>query len=243
MSEKNIVRPLEHIEAEINFYKQQTATGIIEIGKRLIEAKEQLKHGQWGKWLEEKVDFSQRTANQFMRVATEFSNSQSISNLGTRKLFLLLDVPVDNREEFIDKNNLEEMTTRQLQKEVKNLQSNSLEYNELKIIDIEIAKLKPLSSHDKYFKNMTGEEWIRFLKSIQRLGIIEPILISQNYEIISGVQRVRACKDLGISSIPCRMKKYSDTDVMLQDCLISNLKLYSDDFDIARDALKEHGWL
>ena len=243
MSEKNIVRPLELIEAEINFYKQQTATGIIEIGKRLIEAKKQLQHGQWGKWLEEKVDFTQRTANQFMRVATEFSNSQSLSNLGTRKLFLLLDVPADKREEFIDKINLEEMTTRQLQKEVKNLKSNSLEIDESKIIDIEVDKLKPFSIHGKYFKDMNGEEWIRFLKSVQTQGIIEPILISQEYVIISGVQRVRACRDLGIKSIPCRVKKYSDTNNMLEDCLISNLKLYSDDFDIARDALKEHGWL
>jgi len=243
MNENNIVRPLELIEAEINFYKQQTATGIIEIGKRLIEAKKQLQHGQWGKWLEEKVDFSQRTANQFMRAANEFSNSQSISNLGVRKLFLLLDVPAEKREEFIDNNNLEDMTTRQLQKEVKNLKSNSLEINESKIINIKVDKLKPLSLHDKYFKDMIGEEWIRFLKSVQTRGIIEPILISQEYVIISGVQRVRACKDLGISSIPCRVKKYSDTDDMLGDCLISNLKLYSDDFEIARDALKEHGWL
>ena len=165
-----IVRPLELIEAEINFYKQQTATGIIEIGKRLIEAKKQIQHGQWGKWLEEKVSFSQRTANQFMRVATEFSNSQSISNLGVRKLFLLLDVPADKREEFIDHNNLEDMTTRQLQKEVENLKNKPLEIDELKIIDIEVDKLKPLSSQYKYFKDMNGEEWIRFLNSVLLLS-------------------------------------------------------------------------
>lgn len=39
MSQKIIVRPLEVIEAEIYFYKQQTATGIIEIGKRLNRCK------------------------------------------------------------------------------------------------------------------------------------------------------------------------------------------------------------
>lgn len=74
-------RPLEVIESENNFYKTQTATGIIEIGKRLIEAKEQLSHGQWGDWLKEKVEFSQATANRFMRVANELANSSTLTNL------------------------------------------------------------------------------------------------------------------------------------------------------------------
>jgi hypothetical protein len=119
LNELSKVRPLELIEAEINFYKGRTADGIIEIGKRLIEAKEQISHGEWGKWLEEKVDFSQNTAGQFMRVAREFSNSESIANLGTRKLFLLLDVPSDEREEFIKENPVETMTTRELQEAIK----------------------------------------------------------------------------------------------------------------------------
>ena len=249
MSEKIIVRSLEVIEAEINFYKQQTATGIIEIGKRLIEAKEQLQHGQWGKWLEEKVDFSQNSAGQFMRVSREFSNSESVKNLGTRKLFLLLDLPAEKREEFIDNNDLEEMTTRQLKENISNLKDRPIEIDEMKVIDIEVEKLKPFSLHSKYFKNMTGEEWIRFLNSVQDDGIIEPILISQDYVIISGDQRVRACKDLDIKTIPCIMKKYTDNgnkskqDAMLHDCLASNLKAHSDDFYIASNALKEHGWL
>ena len=179
-----IIRPLEVIEAEIQFYKQQTAIGIIEIGKRLIEAKEQLQHGQWGKWLEDKVDFSQNTAGQFMRVAKEFSNSESVKNLGTRKLFLLLDLPAEKREEFIDNNNLEEMTTRQLKENISDLKDRPLEIDEMKVIDIEVEKLKPFSLHNKYFKNITGEAWVRFLNSVRNEGIIEPILISQDLSLI-----------------------------------------------------------
>ena len=80
-------RPLDVIETEINFYKTQTATGIIETGKRLIEAKEQLPHGKWGKWLEEKVKFSDQTARKFMKIASEYRNSKSPLNLGTKKNF------------------------------------------------------------------------------------------------------------------------------------------------------------
>lgn len=114
-----IQRPLEVIETEINFYKEQTATGIIEIGKRLIEAKKQVSYGGWGIWLKEKVEFSQRTANQFMKVASEFPDSKALANLGQTKVFALLDVPQEERQDFIDSNPVDEMTTRELQKAIR----------------------------------------------------------------------------------------------------------------------------
>lgn len=117
-------RPLETIENEINFYKQQTAIEIIEIGKRLIEAKQQLLHGMWGKWLEEKVEFSTRTAQKFMKCSDEYSNTNTPSYLGADKLFKLLDIPTDERDEFITTPHevngqtkiVDDMTTRELQK-------------------------------------------------------------------------------------------------------------------------------
>lgn len=120
-------RPLEVIETEINFYKQQTASGIIEIGKRLIEAKKQLSHGEWGKWLEDKVDFSSRTAQKFMKCAEEFSNTSPVANLGQSKLFALLSVPSEEREEFInephqingEEKTVFEMTKRELEQTIK----------------------------------------------------------------------------------------------------------------------------
>jgi chromosome segregation ATPase len=129
MSEENKlqVRPLETIENEINFYKQQTAIGIIEIGKRLIEAKEQLPHGEWGKWLEERVEFSNVTATRFMRVAKEGGNLSTLKDLSQSKIFALLDIPQEEREEFISNphevngqtKTVDEMTSRELQKVIK----------------------------------------------------------------------------------------------------------------------------
>jgi len=45
---------LSKIETEITILKHQTAQNIIEIGSRLIQAKEMLSHGEWLPWLEKK---------------------------------------------------------------------------------------------------------------------------------------------------------------------------------------------
>jgi hypothetical protein len=118
---------IDKVTAEILIYKQQTAQNIIEIGKRLIKVKENLPYGEWGKWLEEKVEFTSRTAQRFIRVANEFSNTTPVSYLGSKKLFALLDVPTEEREDFISQphevngqtKTVDEMTSRELQKVIK----------------------------------------------------------------------------------------------------------------------------
>ncbi|WP_298022254.1 DUF3102 domain-containing protein [uncultured Dysosmobacter sp.] len=97
---KSAERDLPIIEAEILFYKRQAGASIIEIGKRLNEAKAQLSHGEWLPWLREKVDISERSATNFMRIAREYPESVNIADLGTCKALALLDLPDSERERF-----------------------------------------------------------------------------------------------------------------------------------------------
>lgn len=110
---------IEKTTAEILILKDQTAQNIIEIGKRLIEVKENLQHGEFSEWLKERIDISHRTANNFMKVATTFSNSQSLANLGSTKLFLLAGLDEEDRQEVMKENKVEDMTTRELEQVIK----------------------------------------------------------------------------------------------------------------------------
>ncbi|MDT8719005.1 DUF3102 domain-containing protein [Clostridium sp. 19966] len=109
--------------------KQQTAKNILGIGRRLIMVKESLPHGEWGKWLEEKVEFTDRTARKFMKVANEFDEIEEIkgktpSDLGIEKLYILSSIKPKDREEFLNNNDIENMSTRELQlimKKAKNI--------------------------------------------------------------------------------------------------------------------------
>ncbi len=114
MNELTEKRSIDTITTEILFYKQQAGTAFLEIGKRLAEAKEQLNHGEWLAWLKEKVDFSVSMANKLMRVAKEFSNSESIPNLGVTKALALLSVPAEEREEFAEAVHAEDISVREL---------------------------------------------------------------------------------------------------------------------------------
>lgn len=62
-----------------------------------------------------------------MKCANEFQNSSTLSNLGQSKIFMLLDIPIEEREEFISSSHevngktktIEEMTARELQQAIK----------------------------------------------------------------------------------------------------------------------------
>lgn len=120
-------RPIEVITAEICFYKQQACASFIEIGRRLIEAKEQLSHGEWLPWLEEKVEFSAVMAQRFMRLAREYSNASPVTHLGASKALALLALPDSEREEFVaekhsvngEEKTVEEMSKRELEQAIR----------------------------------------------------------------------------------------------------------------------------
>jgi len=112
------------IAAEINGIKEHTRNmilqGSIEIGRRLVEAKSMLPHGEWGKWLKESVNYSQRTADNLMQIYKEYgnSNSQLIANLPYTKAVALLGIPAEEREQFAQENDILNITVRKLQQAI-----------------------------------------------------------------------------------------------------------------------------
>ncbi len=128
-----IVRTKEIIAIEIrthsNQFKEQALSYAIKIGRLLCEAKELVDHGEWGNWLEEQTEFKQSTANNLMRIYKEYSadqvgffgdaKSQTLGNLSYSKALALLDVPAEEREAFAEDNNVDELSTRELEKLIK----------------------------------------------------------------------------------------------------------------------------
>lgn len=93
---------------------------------------------------------------------------------------------------------------------------------------INIDELKPHPRNNEFFDDMTGEKWNEFLESIRTSGVIEPIVVTTDMVIVSGHQRVRACKELGIPEIMCEIKTYKDEDSVIKDLLETNIRQRGD---------------
>ena len=117
--EMTATRPIETITAEILVYKNQAGAALLEIGRRLIEAKDQLEHGAWSAWLKDRVSFSERSAQNFMRLAREYQNPQTFADLGASKALALLDIPAEDREAFAEAVDAEHCSVRELQAAIK----------------------------------------------------------------------------------------------------------------------------
>lgn len=93
---------------------------------------------------------------------------------------------------------------------------------------ININELKPHPRNNEFFDDMSGDKWEEFLASIRSRGVIEPIVITPDKMIVSGHQRVRACKELGITTIMCDVHTYNNEDQILQDLLETNIRQRGD---------------
>lgn len=112
-------RTIEAITGEILDAQRKGGEAILTIGRCLNEAKDMLSHGEWLPWLAEKVGYSEKTAQNFMRLAREFSNPQALADLGATKALKLLALPQEEREQFVEDHNVIDMTTRQLEQAIK----------------------------------------------------------------------------------------------------------------------------
>ena len=112
-------RTIETITDEILDAKRTGGEAILTIGRCLIEAKDMLPHGEWLPWLNERVEFSERTARRFMKLYRECSNRPALADLGASKALALLALPPEEREQFMEDHNVIDMSARQLEQAIK----------------------------------------------------------------------------------------------------------------------------
>lgn len=84
--------------------------------------------------------------------------------------------------------------------------------------------LKPHPRNGEFFDDMDGQKWKDFLQSVKTSGIIEPIIVTQDLVIVSGHQRVRAAKALGMLKVAVEMRHYENEDQVLKDLIETNIK-------------------
>lgn len=128
-------RSLATVTAEIRTLQDSARrvvlTYSIEIGRRLVEAKDMVGHGEWGDYLHRELGFSQSTANNHMRLFEAYGasqmtltgaavKSQAFADLSYTQALALLALPSEeDREAFVQTHDMSSMSTRELQEELR----------------------------------------------------------------------------------------------------------------------------
>ena len=102
--------------------------GAIQIGRKLQEAKAMIPAGEWVRWLDENLNYSQRQAYNFMEIADNYGdknspyfNLQTSANLSISKALELLRLPEETVESFAEDHNIENETVKSLRAEINKL--------------------------------------------------------------------------------------------------------------------------
>ena len=87
---------------------------------------------------------------------------------------------------------------------------------------IDINVLKPHPRNNEFFDDLNGEEFERLKNSIRDEKIYNDILVSPDMTIISGHQRIRAAKELGLKLVPIKIDDDLQDENSKLRALISN---------------------
>ena len=116
MSMENLPgRSLAEIRASLGAHIRMAAESCILAGQDLIEAKDQLGHGQWLPFLNE-FGISSSTAANWMKVAREVSLESPLARMRYGKVLALLAVPADEREAFAAEIHAEDKSTEEIKR-------------------------------------------------------------------------------------------------------------------------------
>lgn len=141
-----------------------------EIGRRLVEAKDILPHGEWGRWLSEECGFSQRTANKHMQIFKAYGsaqvsffgaelNSPTWANLSYSQALSLLAVPENEREAFVKENHVEDLSSRDLDRLIKERDEAKKKAEETeKLLNDTIEDAREINTRKRQLEAITEEQ-------------------------------------------------------------------------------------
>ena len=93
--------PLSMLAEEARVYSENIIMNTLNLGRVLTEAKQQVKHGEWGDWVAIHAGMSVRSAQTFMQVYSRFGGKPAFALVDKSKLYKMLALPEGTEDTFI----------------------------------------------------------------------------------------------------------------------------------------------
>ena len=122
----------EQLATEVNVRYHQaeglasmSAMMLADAGRRLVEIKGRIPHGQFESWCADNLEFSKSKAEKMMKLAERvddesslFSKTETFTDIGISRVWALLAAPEEVAAEVIETHDVSDMTVRELKEEI-----------------------------------------------------------------------------------------------------------------------------
>jgi ParB family chromosome partitioning protein len=116
------------------------------------------------------------------------------------------------------------MVQRRLGRGLDFLLSGGAEADTMEVAQLDLARVRPNPFQPR--REFRAEELEELAASIREHGVLQPIIVrpsGEDFEIVAGERRVRACQRLGLATVPALVRTATDTQ-MLELALIENIQ-------------------
>lgn len=111
--------PLSMLAEEARVYSENIIMNTLNLGRVLTEARQQVKHGEWGDWVAIHAGMSVRSAQTFMQVYSRFGGKPAFALVDKSKLYKMLALPEGTEDTFIAEHDVGTMTSREVEEAVR----------------------------------------------------------------------------------------------------------------------------
>lgn len=90
---------------------------------------------------------------------------------------------------------------------------------------IEVSRISPNPYQPR--TEFDQQSLLELAQSIRENGLVQPVTVrrhEENYQLISGERRVRACQEAGITHVPAYIRKVETVEEMIELALIENIQ-------------------
>ena len=117
--ESTEIAVLGSLAREARMYSEAAALNMLQLGRVLTEAKELVRHGGWQDWVRENAHMSETQAQYLMRAYSRFGMMPCIEGVEKSKIFKMLSLPSGTEEAFLQDNDVQHMSAREVEAAVK----------------------------------------------------------------------------------------------------------------------------
>jgi len=115
--------PLNSLAVEAQMYSANVRLNLFNLARVFSEARKLIPHGEWGKWVMENAGVEMRTAQQMIQSYERFGGMPALAKLDRTKLYKMNALPPGTEEAFMEQNDVQRMSTREVEKAVKDFKA------------------------------------------------------------------------------------------------------------------------